>query len=159
MCKSVNAVMKWWSILIAHTHRVLFCANQIPQVNQQQVSTFLTAGNIKFMLLHSGRSEDSIKNFFTDVYELYVKVSRSDARVSCHHSNFTNAVSIHSLFHLYRPTNQTMTYTALYESVLPIRYTHCIEILWYPSTSSGAKISQLNNNYNNHWTKSSAGKE
>jgi len=44
-------------------------------VNHQQVSTFLTAGNIKFMLLHSGKSEDSIKNFFTDVYELYVKLS------------------------------------------------------------------------------------
>jgi len=44
-------------------------------VNQQQVSTFLTAGNIKFMLLHSGRSEDSIKNFFTEVYELYIKLA------------------------------------------------------------------------------------
>lgn len=44
------------------------------QVNHQQVSTFLTAGGIKFMLLHGGRSEDSIRNFFQDVYELYVKV-------------------------------------------------------------------------------------
>mmetsp|Transcript_26235 Transcript_26235/g.39717 ORF Transcript_26235/g.39717 Transcript_26235/m.39717 type:complete len:141 (+) Transcript_26235:96-518(+) len=47
----------------------------VDKVNQQQVSTFLTAGNIKFMLLHGGRSEDSIKNFFNDVYELYVKLS------------------------------------------------------------------------------------
>uniref|UniRef100_A0A7S1VQ48 Trafficking protein particle complex subunit n=1 Tax=Grammatophora oceanica TaxID=210454 RepID=A0A7S1VQ48_9STRA len=47
----------------------------VDKVNQQQVSTFLTAGNIKFMLLHSGRSEDSIRNFFNDVYELYVKLS------------------------------------------------------------------------------------
>lgn len=47
----------------------------IDKVNNQQVSTFLTAGNIKFMLLHSGRSDDAIRNFFQDVYELYVKVS------------------------------------------------------------------------------------
>ena len=45
------------------------------KVNHQQVSTFLTAGSIKFMLLHSGKSEDSIRNFFNEVYELYVKVS------------------------------------------------------------------------------------
>jgi translation initiation factor 2 beta subunit (eIF-2beta)/eIF-5 len=44
------------------------------QVNQQHISTFLTAGNVKFMLLHGGRSDDSIRNFFQDVYELYVKV-------------------------------------------------------------------------------------
>ena len=45
------------------------------QVNQQQVSTFLTAGNIKFMLLHGGKTEDSVRNFFNEVYELYVKLS------------------------------------------------------------------------------------
>jgi hypothetical protein len=26
------------------------------------------------MLLHAGRSEEAIRNFFQDVYELYVKV-------------------------------------------------------------------------------------
>lgn len=50
----------------------------IDKVNNQQVSTFLTAGNIKFMLLHSGRSDDAIRNFFQDVYELYVKVSHGE---------------------------------------------------------------------------------
>mmetsp|Transcript_71572 Transcript_71572/g.207244 ORF Transcript_71572/g.207244 Transcript_71572/m.207244 type:complete len:141 (+) Transcript_71572:51-473(+) len=47
----------------------------VDKVNHQQVSSFLTAGNIKFILLHSGRSDDSIKNFFHEVYELYVKLS------------------------------------------------------------------------------------
>jgi hypothetical protein len=49
------------------------------QVNQQQVSTFLTAGNIKLMLLHNvhqNKSEDAIRQFFQDVYELYVKVRK-----------------------------------------------------------------------------------
>eukprot|EP00934_Nitzschia_sp_Nitz4_P003180 Nitzschia sp. Nitz4//scaffold58_size112336//3657//4302//NITZ4_004011-RA/size112336-exonerate_protein2genome-gene-0.119-mRNA-1//-1//CDS//3329554923//3170//frame0 len=47
----------------------------VDKVNHQQVSTFLTAGNIKFILLHAGKSEDSIRNFFQEVYELYVKLS------------------------------------------------------------------------------------
>lgn len=83
------------------------------QVNNQHVSTFVTAGNVKFMLLHSNASsstllssthhnaatnntantisggntvlrvsEDSIKYFFQDVYELYVKVSFIHADVN-----------------------------------------------------------------------------
>ncbi|GAX22772.1 hypothetical protein FisN_11Hh337 [Fistulifera solaris] len=50
----------------------------VDKVNQQQVSTFLTAGNIKLMLLHNvhqNKSEDAIRQFFQDVYELYVKFS------------------------------------------------------------------------------------
>ena len=47
----------------------------IDKVNQQQVSCFLTAANIKFLLLHTGnKNDDIIRNFFQDVYELYVKV-------------------------------------------------------------------------------------
>jgi len=45
----------------------------VDKVNHQQVSAFLTAGNVKLMLLHTGKSDDSIKNFFQEVYELYVK--------------------------------------------------------------------------------------
>jgi len=44
-------------------------------VNHQQVSTFLTASNVKLMLLHTGKNEESVRNFFQDVYELYVKFS------------------------------------------------------------------------------------
>jgi hypothetical protein len=46
----------------------------IDKVNNQQVSTFLTAGNAKFLLLHAGKNEEAIRSFFQDVYELYVKV-------------------------------------------------------------------------------------
>jgi len=47
----------------------------IDKVNQQYVSVFLTAGNIKFLLLHSGKGEIEIKNFFHEVHEFYVKLS------------------------------------------------------------------------------------
>lgn len=43
-------------------------------MNHQQVSTFLTAGNIKFMLLHNGKGDEVIKSFFNEVYTYYVKV-------------------------------------------------------------------------------------
>jgi hypothetical protein len=72
---------------------MIFASNKLPtkhintndrQVNQQQISTFLTAANVKFMLLHGGKSEDSIKSFFTDVYELYVKVNNCKRWLLCH---------------------------------------------------------------------------
>lgn len=48
----------------------------VDKVNHQNVSAFVTAGSIKFLILHSGsRSDDSIKLFFMEVYELYVKLS------------------------------------------------------------------------------------
>tara|TARA_B110000305_G_C19360178_1_gene599013 strand:+ start:371 stop:859 length:489 start_codon:yes stop_codon:yes gene_type:complete len=38
------------------------------------VSVFVTASDIKLMLLHSGKPPEPIKNFFNDVYEIFVKV-------------------------------------------------------------------------------------
>ena len=63
----------------------------VDKVNQQQVSTFVTAANIKFMLLHGGKGEEVIKNFFGEVYGYYVKVCVAEdvhylpsLQLSCH---------------------------------------------------------------------------
>lgn len=39
------------------------------------VTAFVTPGNARFLLLHDGRSDDSIRAFFMEVYELYLRVS------------------------------------------------------------------------------------
>lgn len=32
--------------------------------------SYCTAGNCKFLLLHDGKSDDSVKSFFVDVHEV-----------------------------------------------------------------------------------------
>ena len=51
-----------------------FAVGQVDNFNQLRVSAYVTAAHIKFLLLHDGKSEDAIKSFFKDVYEVYLKV-------------------------------------------------------------------------------------
>ncbi|KAF3090330.1 TRAPP subunit [Orbilia oligospora] len=45
----------------------------VDKFNNTWVSCFLTGGNIKFLLVHDTRSDEPIRQFFTDVYDLYCK--------------------------------------------------------------------------------------
>lgn len=49
----------------------------------------MTAGNIKFLLLHSGKGETEIKNFFQEVHDLFVKVGfAAGVLLSCPITNY-----------------------------------------------------------------------
>ncbi|KAG6820434.1 hypothetical protein H0H93_000430 [Arthromyces matolae] len=45
----------------------------VDKFNEWTVSAFITPGNMKFVLLHEGKNDEGIRQFFMEVWELYVK--------------------------------------------------------------------------------------
>ena len=46
----------------------------VDKFNNLMVAAYATAAHVKFLLLHDGRNEETIRLFFRDVYEIYVRV-------------------------------------------------------------------------------------
>lgn len=46
----------------------------VDRFNALTVSAFVTPSDVRFLLLHDGRHEEAVKNFFQEVYEAHLKV-------------------------------------------------------------------------------------
>ncbi|CAG8533795.1 10934_t:CDS:2 [Paraglomus occultum] len=46
----------------------------IDKFNEWLISAYVTAGNIKLMLLHETKNEEGIRTFFNECHELYIKM-------------------------------------------------------------------------------------
>lgn len=46
----------------------------VDRFNNLFVTAYVTPGNARFLLLHDGKNDDSIRSFFTEVHDLYLRV-------------------------------------------------------------------------------------
>lgn len=58
---------------LSEKNNVLFYPN-IDYQNNWNVSAYVTPGFLRFIILHDVANNDGIKNFFQNVYEIYIKL-------------------------------------------------------------------------------------
>lgn len=104
----------------------------VDRFNDQLVSAFVTASGVKFLLLHETRNDDTVKAFFHEVHELYVKVRGArdgeDPGFVCQDANYCFLFFLLSLL------------VAADEPLLRARHTDLLRGVRRSSEDTGAKI-------------------
>jgi hypothetical protein len=52
----------------------------VDRFNNLFVTAYVTPGNARFLLLHEGKNDEAIRMFFTEVHELFLRVSLPEYR-------------------------------------------------------------------------------
>lgn len=85
----------------------------VDKFNNLIVTAYTTAAHIKLLLLHDGRSDDTIRLFFKDVYEIYVRVRLAAVTsCSCYRQSYSVACSLCSLLKVAAGSDESILYNS-----------------------------------------------
>ncbi|KRZ67706.1 Translationally-controlled tumor -like protein, partial [Trichinella papuae] len=48
---------------------------QVEKYNEWNISAFVTSSGVRFLMLHTAKNDEGIKNFFIEIYEMYIKLA------------------------------------------------------------------------------------
>jgi len=68
----LHAALDSVDILVPSTRELYL--KTVDRFNNLLVSAFITPGDVRFLLLHEGKHEDPVRNFFMEIYEAHLKV-------------------------------------------------------------------------------------
>ena len=102
----------------------------VDKFNNLMVAAYATAAHVKFLLLHDGRNEETIRLFFRDVYDIYVRVRGKTMVLSC------SARHVHHSMLVFF-SQEHLSIAGLHEPVLHNSRANCVTWFWPKGQDTG----------------------